>query len=303
MNRPLTLYESILEDKSLTNDEIKIEWHKLCSYPAFENKRCFAGNNLLYHFMLDVLCQTQTNKGISIKSEAESEERRQYWYKQMEKVQRSGTFAVRFMEVLRVCQVSINFFKPSIAKFLYKKYNAKSVLDPCAGWGGRLLGAAALDKVSYTGFDTNPLLIEPYRKMMKALFPHSKRVSESAEDMWASDLATYKMIWSSSLDYPFETLTYDLVLTSPPYVNLELYPGMTPFESEKIFYEKFLIPLIDKCRKYCQTGGRVCFNISPKMYAALTEKYNYKVCDETVEMLQQIRFGKNKGDQIYVWNC
>lgn len=304
--QPYTLYQTILADKSLTPDEIQKEFLKLCSYQATENKRCFAGNPLLYHFMLDVLCQVQTKKGMSIKGEAESEERRQYWYAQMLKVKRTGTFAVRFFEVLRVCQVAINFFKPTIAKFLYRKFKATSVLDPCAGWGGRLLGAMALDGVRYTGFDTNPLLMKPYRSMVRTLLPKCKHFQIEAdvqEDIWKQKDKAYRMIWGSSLDYPFDDLEYDFVLTSPPYVNLEVYPGMTPFESEKIFYEQFLIPLIDKCRKHCKSGGRVCFNISPAMYAALTDKFKYRACDEREEMLQQIRFGKNKADQIYIWRC
>ena len=32
---------------------------------------------------------------------------------------------------------------PPYAKSLYEYFGAKSVLDPCAGWGDRLIGAAA----------------------------------------------------------------------------------------------------------------------------------------------------------------
>ena len=303
---PLTLYESILNDKALTPDGIQKEYKKLCSYPATQNKRCFAGNPLLYHYMLDVLCRVETASGMSVKGEAEDENRRQYWYAQMEKVKRTGTFPVRFFEVVRVCRCPINFFKPTIAKYLYKQLKAKRVLDPCAGWGGRLLGAMALG-IDYIGFDTNPLLQDPYRQMMSDILPSAEWEHQTgsdqlaASDSWTLGDKAYQMIWESSLDTDFDGLDYDCVLTSPPYYNLEIYPGMTAFESEKKFYAGFLIPLIDKCLAHIQKGGFVCFNISPKMYALLTEKYKYKVCDKNYEMLQQIRFGKNKGDQIYCW--
>ena len=322
MEQPLTLYQSILADKTLTPEEIRDEYGKLRSFPAYENKRNFYGNPLLYHYMLDILCQTGNAKGLTIKGEAEDPERRAFWFAQMEKLQRTGTFSVRFFECLRMCQFAINFFKPTTAKFLYKKFNATRVLDPCAGWGGRLLGAMALDgAVSYIGFDTNLLLRDPYNKMMRNLLTSKRFVIKTeygVEDHWKGSNANYnkdgsinsyggiqqhRMIWSSSLSYPFERLNYDFVLTSPPYVNLELYPGMTPFESEKKFYEEFLIPLIDKCRKHCQSGGWVCFNISPKMYVALTEKFKYKSCDQTEELLQQKRLGTDKGDKIYCWRC
>jgi hypothetical protein len=40
------------------------------------------------------------------------------------------------------------------------------VFDPCAGWGGRLLGAMARD-IDYTGIDTNTNLRDAYTELMK----------------------------------------------------------------------------------------------------------------------------------------
>ena len=108
------------------------------------------------------------------------------------------------------------------------------------------------------------------------------------------------MIWESCLETDFSLLDYDFVLTSPPYINLEVYENMTLFESNKVFYEKFLIPLIDKCLKHIKNKGRVCFNISPKMYDDLL-KFGFRPCDEDYDLLQQKRLGKDKQDKIYCW--
>ena len=75
---------------------------------------------------------------------------------------------------------------------------------------------------------------------------------------------------------------------------------MTQFESNKVFYEKFLIPLISKCLAHIREGGRVCFNISPKMYEDLL-KHGFRTCDEEYDLLQQKRLGKDKQDKIYIW--
>lgn len=310
MEQPLTLYQTILTDKQLTLEEVRKEFKKLCDYPALTNERKFAGNPLLYHYMLDVLCQVKNAQGSSIKEQAENEERRQYWFEQMRKVQRTGTVATRFFECLRLCQYGINFFKPTVAKFLYRKYQVTRVLDPCAGWGGRLLGAMALPNVDYIGIDTNLLLRPCYNALIKDILPkshHFKTLTGKQDgeyfksDIWRHEGRQFKMIWESSLVVPFDTLHYDFVLTSPPYFNLEVYPGMTPYESEKIFYEGFLIPLIQKCIDYCAKSGWVCFNISPKMYATLTETYGFRKCNVMEEMLQQKRFGKDKADKTYCW--
>jgi len=184
---------------------------------------------------------------------------------------------------------AIVFFKPTTAMYVYKKYNAKSVLDPCAGWGGRMLGAWALD-ISYVGFDTNRELIAPYAQMMDVLTKENKEARDKL-----------RMYFDDSLAEDFSLYEYDFVLTSPPYINLEVYPGMTPFESKAKFYKEFLIPLIDKCRKNIKAGGKVCFNISPPMYKDLTKVFKYQEATEAVPLLQQKVQGKDKGDMIYVW--
>jgi hypothetical protein len=74
---------------------------------------------------------------------------------------------------------------------------------------------------------------------------------------------------------------------------------MTPFQNNT-FYDKFLIPLISKCLKHIHPGGRVCFNISPKMYEDLL-RHKFRPCDEEYDLLQQKRLGKDKQDKIYIW--
>jgi len=110
------------------------------------------------------------------------------------------------------------------------------------------------------------------------------------------------MIWDSCLNVDFSTLDYDCVLTSPPYVNLEVYENMTMFENDEKYYKGFLIPMIEKSLKHIKKGGKVCINISPKMYEAL-KKNGMRNCDEQLHLLQQKRLGKDKGDLIYIWNA
>ena len=287
-------YQSVIEAKKLTTEEMAKALKTLKKFkPTDEPPRCFAGNPILYHFMLDALCQVRLKNG-SFKELMDSEELREaMWAKanQYANGSRENNLPMRLFEMWRRMNGAIVFFKPTTAMYVYKKYNAKSVLDPCAGWGGRMLGAWALD-IKYEGFDTNPYLIEPYEQMMKTLHPpFTPFVEERA----------LAMNWVSSLDADFSKIDYDFVLTSPPYINLEVYPGMTPFESKDKFYKDFLIPLIDKCRKHIKPGGRVCFNISPPMYKDLTKVFKYQEATEAVPLLQQKAQGKDKGDLIYVW--
>jgi hypothetical protein len=235
--------------------------------------------------MLDALCNVKV-KNYSFKEIMDSEEMRNDVWKKANKYSngsRKNNLPMRLFEMWRRLNGAIVFFKPTTAMYVYKKYKATSVLDPTAGWGGRLLGAWALD-IKYVGFDTNLSLQNPYTNMMSLL---------------GSDKQC--MIWQSCLDSDFSSIDYDCVLTSPPYINLEVYPGMTPFESKSVFYKNFLIPLIDKCRKHIKAGGRVCFNISRQMYRDLTTVFKYEKALEEVPLLQQKIQGIDKGDLIYVW--
>jgi len=55
-----------------------------------------------------------------------------------------------------------NGFNPAIARYLCEKFGAKSVFDPCMGWGDRLIGCMAAGVKKYVGYDTNTKLEEKY---------------------------------------------------------------------------------------------------------------------------------------------
>jgi hypothetical protein len=277
-------FDEVIASKQLSNEDLLIDLMKLRKYKTDENKRCFVGNPILYHFQLENLCRCKVKNG-SFYDLMNDETKRNKLWEQCHKYapnSRVNNPPLRLFEIWRRLNGAIVFFKPSTAKYLYNQFKATSVLDPTAGWGGRMLGAYALD-IAYTGIDTNTALKPAYDGLMKLI-----------------DKPNIKMIWDSCLDVDFSVIDYDMVLTSPPYINLEVYENMTPFESDKIFYQKFLIPLLDKCRKYIRRNGYVCFNISPKMYRDLL-KYGYKECDSRYDLLQQKVQGKDKGDKIYCW--
>jgi hypothetical protein len=237
----------------------------------------------LYHHQLANLLETRVGKHPLLREIMADDIAKEKLIRDVQKRNRTGTMENKIFECYRVNKGSVVFFKPSTAKFLYKKYNATHVLDPTAGWGGRMLGAWALG-IGYTGIDTNQNLKIAYDNMLS--------------DMENPD--NIKMIWDSCLNVDLSEIDYDFVLTSPPYVNLEIYQGMTPFESNKMFYTDFLIPMIDRCRKHIKRGGSVAINISPKMYSDLL-KFGYEPCLEDYDLLQQKRQGVDKQDKIYIW--
>lgn len=100
-------------------------------------------------------------------------------------------------------------FQPSLARFLIETYapNGGVVLDPCAGYGGRLLGTLASSKsITYIGRDIELENVSSAAKMAEALGCSSrvKMTTAAVED---------PELWPQA----------DVVLTGPPYYDRENY--------------------------------------------------------------------------------
>jgi hypothetical protein len=104
----------------------------------------------------------------------------------------------------------ITIYRPLMAKTVVNYFNAKSVLDVCVGWGGRMLGSKSLYEVSYTGF-------EPCKKTFDGL-------CNIRDTLNLTGVSLYNVPAEEGLFTCIpEDANYDLALTSPPYYNLEIY--------------------------------------------------------------------------------
>jgi DNA modification methylase len=112
------------------------------------------------------------------------------------------------------------------------------------------------------------------------------------------------MIWQSCLDVDFGNIDYDFVLTSPPYINMEIYEHMTPWQTKDMFYTDFFMPLWQKTMDNIEPGGKVCYNISPKMFTE-AQAHGLPEPDITEDLLQQLgqQTGKKKQDKVYIWQA
>ena len=285
---PYTLRD-IESCKSISKDQVLKDYHDLVEFTGDTNPKKFCGNKILYNYQFKNLLKCKRDKRKTIEEIFNDPDAKEKLWK--DAIKRNRRPAAPYpspadvYECVRVNTGSVVFFKSSTAKYIYKKFNATSVLDFTMGWGGRMLGAMASD-VNYIGVDTNTNLKEGYDQIMQDI-PHKSKI---------------QLIWDSCLEVDYSKLDYDLILTSPPYVNMELYENMKPFESDAWFYNNFLIPTMDKAYKYMKDGGKMCINISPKMYKHLTEKFGYRKCDCTEDLRQQMGQAKTKSqDLIYIW--
>jgi len=276
-------YQDILKCKELSFDDMKKEYNKLEKVKDKPNG--FYGNKIIYSLFLKEMIETRRDKKNykTIEDMFSNDQDKKKLIDLAIKVNRRKKLdyiePVDIFEVHRLCYGSINTFKSCQVKSIIDRFNCNHLLDPTAGWGGRLLGSIS-SGIKYTGIDTNINLKEGYEKLIQ--------ISGGGT-----------MIWDSCLNVDFSKIDYDLVLTSPPYINLEKYNNMELFTSNEVYYKQFLIPLIDKLRSNIKRNGKVCINISDYMYKDYLN-YGGTPCKEMENLNQQMGGKKNK-ELIYIW--
>lgn len=155
---------------------------------------------------------------------------------------------------------SVTKYRTVTAKAIIQYYKATRVLDPCTGWGGRMLGClAAGEECYYVGCEPDPNTAKGLRNILA-----------DAAALPASVRSRGKII-----EQPFESATtmaelvkmekFDMILTSPPYFNLELYTAGD--QSTKVYptweewTEHWLKPVILTCLSRLKDGGVSCWSV------------------------------------------
>lgn len=172
-------------------------------------------------------------------------------------------------------------FQPGYAKAIYSFFKAESVLDPCAGWGCRLIGAAAANKPAvrrYVAFDPNRNLRPGYAKLMK-LFGHSVANIHDNLLQFSNGYEVRSLPFEQgALDLADNS--FDLVFTSPPFFDYEMYNPDNPGYKDwiKDFYE----PLMQQACRCVKPGHYVCIHIGDTSAGAIVPFLKEKVhliCD------------------------
>jgi hypothetical protein len=145
-------------------------------------------------------------------------------------------------------------FKPKLIKYFIELFRAKKILDISSGWGDRLIGAMSCEVDEYHGFDPNPCLHPNYQSMIKFFQPTGKYIIE---------------------EKPFEEAKlkdnyYDLIMTYPPYFDVEIYVSESDpasekqsisHQSEKSWYQNFLMKWIKIGHQALKPQGILALNI------------------------------------------
>lgn len=154
----------------------------------------------------------------------------------------------------------INEFPPHVAAEICRKYGMttnSSVLDPCAGWGGRMIGCSVVVN-QYTCFEPST---KTYEGLIN-LFAFLKSIDSS--------------FFAEINCIPFEDSnlcreSFDMAITSPPYYDTEIYTdessnSLNRYNSFDRWCDGFYLPMVEKTMDALKSNSVFILNIGSRKY-------------------------------------
>jgi tRNA1(Val) A37 N6-methylase TrmN6 len=212
------------------------------------------------------------------------------YYENVKNKNKTKNEMIVLKEVYNICITSINIFRPLIASWIFSLYKPTKVLDFCMGWGGRFIGASLIPCIkSYIGIEINRVGLEtPYKKMSEFIFEEGSEI-----------IPTF--IFEDALNVDYSVLDYDMVLTSPPYYEIEKYPNNHKYLSKNDMDNNFYKPLIEKTYRGLREGGIYAINVNEEIY----KRCCVPVLGEciTKHILKKSKRHNEYTEFIYVWGA
>lgn len=175
----------------------------------------------------------------------------------------------------------VNEFPPYVARQIYLEYadcsKHISVLDPCGGWGGRMIGCASIPNSRYVCCEPCTRTYEGLVKLgnwLKTLQP-------------SFEFEVHKIPYE---DFKTEE-QFDIALTSPPYYDTEKYSteetnSLNRYKTYESWIEGFYNPLVLTTLKRLKGNAPFILNVGDRKYP-LSDSL-YEVCEDNDLHLKRI---------------
>ena len=236
-----------------SNKELYDDWNRLKDITKFKTgSQWKPGLKICQQFCDNFFAMKATNGKScnSVKSTYEEMDKIRKWG--LEKMSALYISWIRRAIYMRWGGHNPTYYRPHLAKQIILSTNKSSgiLFDPCAGWGGRMLGTVAAGW-KYIACEPN---VETYNNLLRIVdFLNIQ-----------SEVTLYNI--------PFEQLDLnevgkvDIVLTSPPYFNLEVYStdnnqSYNKYSLYDVWLNDWFLIMIDKCFSILKEDGLSCWNV------------------------------------------
>ena len=277
------------EIKPISDADAVADFKKLCARDFAKPGLSRVGNKCVDGFTFAERLNTAGNKGISYYDLLFNGAAfgKKPWVQNIVRiaVARGDSENYAWLHLLRLYFGSVSAFRPLVAANIYDRFKPKCVLDPTMGWGGRLVGAMAAGVPRYVGIDNNEMLKAPYSNLVNLLSP----LANTEIDLRFED----------ALLVDYSKIDYGMVLTSPPYYDLECYGGKESLYKSKadwnaLFYE----PLIKATYEGLALGGHFCLNVPQMIY----DDVCVPILGPAHHFIELVKVSRGKYQEfIYVW--
>ena len=150
----------------------------------------------------------------------------------------------------------VSNFRPIVSKRLIELYSkeGETLLDFCAGFGGRLLGVMPLNR-NYIGIDSSQNQVAANQLLFNTIKPYSKCSAE------------FHVGCAEEVMQNLRTCSINLVFTSPPYFKQEKYnneinQSYLRYNNYEEWKHNFLSKVIDESYRLLKPKGFFVINIS-----------------------------------------
>jgi tRNA1(Val) A37 N6-methylase TrmN6 len=191
-------------------------------------------------------------------------------------------------------------FMPLFAKAIYEHFDAETVLDPCGGWGDRLIAAAASPQIKkYVSFDPNRALRPGYAQLM-SLMGHDMVQIDETRATFDNGFEVHVSPFELGAQYLADE-SFDLVMTSPPFFDYEVYSPTNPTYRNWIddFYKRLFV----ESARCVKMDGHVAIHIGDTSAGAIEpflQHTVHKICNLRLSYKIGLR-GTMSGKDRVVW--
>ena len=293
----------ILQDKYEPYERER-DWKSLLDKQVIDNgeilpidTRSRPGHKILDHHMPH-FWNVKNHKGISVKDIFTQENLEKALLANLMNHSTPYPTEIRRMLIMYGGLGNVTKYRTVTSKAIVQYFGAKRILDPCAGWGGRMLGSlAAAPDTHYCGFEPDTNTCDGLMNIL-------------SDEAIPSNVTNRAEIWNEPVEQMLPTIQekYDLVLTSPPYFNLELYTSGSQstqsFPTWNEWADKWLKPVILGCLACLKENGTSCWSVknfqSDKKYplADITKKIHEEAGWKLVKTVKMTGSGRMGGKRI-----
>lgn len=198
------------------------------------------------------------------------------------------TPAIVFSNLKYIVRTPGHFFPMAALGILNKYATGGQVLDPFLGWGGRCLGAMCSKINNYTGYDLQTDVVDGCIKLSQDFSSISSIKTEFHNGDCLKLMKENKQ-------------TYDLIFTSPPYMDTEQY-GIESDSMRQNWIDDFVFPFAQECKQHLNENGKLALHLKDLKGAPTFTAYHSAMKAIGFSQINRHKYGRTWTQAIYIYS-